>query len=199
MKRLAILLLCGMGVCIFVGCPEQVVEGPAIEVIVDGGDNIPDKLAGVWKADRGGWEFIIEPDGKISSAVVSLGRVRLEPGQKTVIPMKMGGNGTFEAGRWTVHYSYESRELTVEVTIANFRIELGKSVLKGSRMDLFTGTVSSDGRSWWANRYSFPEYTAETRKYRNFDFEVDPDETPPEELLFEKVSGTGPDASSDSN
>jgi hypothetical protein len=199
MKRLAELLFCGMGICTFMGCPLRVVERPSVEVIVDGGARIPDDLVGVWRADSGGWEFVIEQDGTISSAVVSLGRVRLEPGRRTIVPMKMGGKGVFKAGQWTVHYSYERRELTVEITIEDFRVELGEDVLKGSTMDLFTGNVSPDGRSWWANRFSFPQYVADTKEHRDFELIVDPNETPPEEILFQKVTEAGRDISDDSN
>jgi hypothetical protein len=199
MNRLITLLLCGIGAFTFVGCPPRVVERPAVEVIVDGGEGIPDDLVGVWRADSGGWEFVIEADGTISSAVVSLGRVRLEPGRRTVVPMKMGGKGVFDAGQWTLHYSYERRELTVEITVENFRAELGENVIKGSSMDLFTGTVSPDGRSWWANRFSFPQYVADTKKHRDYEFIVDPNETPPEELLFQKITEEGWSVPADPN
>ncbi|UCE46671.1 MAG: hypothetical protein JSW47_13740 [Phycisphaerales bacterium] len=199
MKRLVVLLLCSLSVCMFVGCPPRVEDRTAVEVIVDGGERFPDDLAGSWKADSGGWEIVIEPNGMISSAVVSLGRVRLRPGQKTIVPMKMDGKGVFEAGPWAVHYSHERRELTVEITIENFRVELGESVVKGRTMDLFTGTVSLDGRSWWASRFSFPEYVADTKKYRNHKLIVDPNETPPEELLFQKAPAAKQSASKDSH
>jgi len=199
MKRLVVLLLCGLGVCPIAGCPPRIDDLPAVEVIVDGGGQFPEDLAGVWKADSGGWEIVVEPNGTISSAVVSLGRVRLKPGRKTVVPMKMGGKGVFRAGRWAVYYSHERRELTVEITIESFRVELGESVVKGRTMDLFTGTISPDGRSWWASRFSFPQYVADTKKYRDHKLVVDPNETPPEELLFQKAPVPGRSDSGDSS
>lgn len=188
MKRLVVLLFCGLSVSLLVGCRQPAENRPAVEVIVDGDGQFPNYLTGVWKADKGGWEIVFEPDGTISSAVVSLGRVRIKPGQVTTVPMKLGGKGVFEAGPWAVQYSHERRELTVEIAIEDFRVELGESVVKGRTMDLFTGTISPDGRSWWANRFSFPEYVADTKKYRNHKLVVDPNDNPPEELLFQKVS-----------
>lgn len=187
MKQLAVLPLISLVLCVFAGCPPRSEDRPAVEVVVDDGRLFPEYLAGVWKADSGGWEIVIEPDGTISSAVVSLGRVRLKPGRKTIVPMKLGGKGVFHAGPWAVYYSHERRELTVEITIESFRVELGESVVKGRTMDLFSGTVSPDGRSWWANRFSFPEYVADTKKYRDHRLVADPNETPPEELLFQRV------------
>jgi hypothetical protein len=187
MERSVVLLLCGLGGCLLAGCPRRVDDLPAVEVVVDGGRQFPEDLAGLWKADSGGWEIVIEPNGTISSAVVSLGRVRLEPGRKTTVPMKMGGKGVFQAGQWAVYYSPERRELTVEITIESFRVELGEDVVKGRTMDLFFGTVSPDGRSWWASRFSFPQYVADTKKYRDHKLIVDSNETPPDELLFQKV------------
>lgn len=193
MKRL-VLLLSGPCVCLFVGCPPPVEDWPAVEVIIDGGGQFPTELAGVWKAESGGWEIVLEPNGTISSAIVGLSRVRMKPGQVTRVPMKMGGKGVFEAGPWAVHYSPERRELTVEIAIANLRVELGGSVVKGRRLELFTGRISPDGKSWWASRFSFPEYVADTKKYRNHKLTVDPNDTPTEELLFRKVPTAEQDA-----
>jgi hypothetical protein len=187
MKRL-FFLLSGPCFCLFVGCPPPVEDWPAVEVIIDGGGQFPAELAGVWKADSGGWEIVLEPDGTISSVVVGFTTVRMKPGQVTTVPMKMGGKGVYEAGPWAVHYSPDRRQLTVEIAIASFRVELGENVVRGRRLDLFTGTISPDGQSWWASRFNFPEYVADTQKYRDHKLTVDPDDNPPEELLFRKVS-----------
>jgi len=187
MKQIVPLLLCGLSVFSHSGCHGSAESPPAVEVVVDGDGQFPDFLVGTWKADSGGWEIVFEPNGTISSAVVSLGRVRMKPGQVTTVPMKMGGKGVFEAGPWAVQYSPDRRELLVEIAIASFRVELGDDVLKGRTLDIFTGSISADGRSWWANRFSFPEYVADTKKYRDHKLTVDPDDSPPEGLLFQKV------------
>lgn len=188
MKQSVFLLLCGLSVLLHGGCRRSVQSQPAVEVTIKGDGQFPEFLVGTWKADKGGWEIVFEPSGTISSAVVSLGRVRIKPGQTTTVPMKLGGKGVFEAGPWAVEYSPERRELTVEIAIASFRAELGDSVVKGRRLDVFTGSISADGRSWWANHFSFPEYVADTKKYRDHKLIVDPNDNPPEELLFQKVS-----------
>jgi hypothetical protein len=112
----------------------------------------------------------------------------MKPGQVTTVAMKLGGKGVFEAGPWAVQYSPEHRELVVEIAIAHFRVELGDSVVKGRTLNIFAGSVSADGRTWWASRFSFPEYVADTKKYRDYRLTVDPNDNPPEELLFQKVS-----------
>ena len=187
MKQIVPLLLCGLSAFSHGGCHGSAESPLAVEVVVDGDGQFPDFLVGRWKADSGGWEIVFEPNGTISSAVVSLGRVRMIPGQVTTVPMKMGGKGVFEAGPWAVQYSPKRRELVVEIAIASFRVELGGSVLKGRTLDIFTGSISADGRSWWANRFSFPEYVADTKKYRDHRLTVDPNDNPPEGLLFQKV------------
>ena len=187
MKQSVALLLCGVSIFLLGGCHGSVATAPAMEVFIDGDGQFPEFLVGTWKADKGGWQIVFDPNGTISSAVVSLGRVRMKPGQVTTVPMKLGGKGVFEAGPWAVQYWPERRELVVEIAIASFRVELGDSVVKGRTLDVFTGTVSADGRSWWAKRFSFPEYVADTKKYRDHKLTVDPDENPPEELLFQKV------------
>ncbi len=188
MKQLMLLLLCGLSVFSCSGCHGPAESPPAMEVVIDGGGPFPDYLVGTWKAESGGLEIVFEPNGTISSAVVSLGRVRMQPGQVTTVPMKLGGKGVFEAGPWAVQYSPERRELVVEIAIAGYRVELGGRVVKGRTLDIFTGSISADGRSWWANRFSFPEYVADTKKYRDHKLTVDPNDNPPEGLLFQKVS-----------
>ena len=188
MKQIVPLLLCGLSVFSHGGCHGSAESPLAVEVVVDGDGQFPDFLVGRWKADSGGWEIVFEPNGTISSAVVSLGRVRMIPGQVTTVPMKMEGKGVFEAGPWAVQYSPKRRELVVEIAIASFRVELGGSVVKGRTLDIFTGSISADGRSWWANRFSFPEYVADTKKYRDHKLTVDPNDNPPEGLLFQKIS-----------
>ena len=188
MKRIVPLLLLGLSMLPYGGCQGSTEGPPAVEVVIDGDGQFPDSLVGTWRADSGGWEIVFEPDGTISSAVVSLGRVRMKPGQVTTVPMKLGGKGVFEAGPWAVQYSPGRRQLVVEIAIANFRVELGDSVVKGRTLNIFAGSVSPDGRRWWANRFSFPEYVADTKRYRNHRLIVDPNENPPEELLFQKVS-----------
>lgn len=188
MKQLVFPLLCGLSVLLHGGCQRSVQSQPVVEVTIEGGGQFPEFLVGAWKADKGGWEIVFEPNGTISSAVVSLGRVRIKPGQTTTVPMKLDGKGVFEAGPWAVEYLPERRELTVEIAIESFRVELGDSVVKGRTLDIFTGSISADGRSWWANRFSFPEYVADTKKYRNHKLIVDPNDNPLEELLFQRAS-----------
>ncbi|MHC4425654.1 MAG: hypothetical protein ACYSYV_06110 [Planctomycetota bacterium] len=184
MKRL---LVFGLFIFLFGGCHNSAGDKRAVEVIIDGDGQFPDFLVGRWKAEADVWEIAFEPDGTISSAVVSIGRVRLKPGQVTTVPMQLGGKGVFEPGQWTVQYSHEQRQLIVEIAIERFRAELGDSVLKGRTRDFFIGSVSGDGQSWWADRFSYPEYVADTEKYHDYKLPFDPNENPRESLLFQKV------------
>ncbi len=187
MKRLAVLLVCSSSVFLLSGCQNSAGDNSGVEVIIDGDGQFPDFLVGRWKADDGAWEFVFEPDGTISSAVVSLGRARLRPGHVTTVPMQLGGKGVFEPGLWTVQYFQERRELIVEIAIDNFHVELGDSVLRGRTRDFFIGSVSKDGRLWSAERLSFPEYVADTKKHPNYKLTVDPNDNPPKGILFQKV------------
>jgi hypothetical protein len=156
-------------------------------VTIDGDGKFPDFLVGRWKADRGGWEIHFEPDGTISSAVVSIGRVTMKPGQTTTVPMQLGGQGIFEPGRWTVQYSHAQRELIVEIVIDRFHVELGDNVLRGKTRDFFVGLVSQDGQLWPVERISFPEYIADTKQNPNRKLPFDPNDNARESLLFQKV------------
>jgi hypothetical protein len=186
-RRSVVTRLCCLSVCWLGGCQGHVPAEPAVEVTIDGDGAFPDFLVGRWKADRGGWEFVFEPDGAISSAVVSIGRVTLKPGRTTTVPMQLGGQGIFEPGRWAVQYSQAQRELIVEIVIDRFHVELGDSVLRGRTRDFFVGLVSGDGQLWPVERISFPEYIADTKKYSNRRLPFDPNDNSHENLLFQKV------------
>jgi len=188
MKKLLLLLICGFPCFLLGSCRSSGWNRNGIEVTIDGDGRFPAFLVGRWIADKGGWEFVFEPDGTISSAVVSLGRVRMKPGQVTTTNMILGGKGLFEPGRWAVQYSQAKRELIVEIAIKHFRVELGDNVVQGQTWDFFVGLVSSDGQLWWADRFSFPEYIIDTKKYPNYKLPVDPDDQPRETLIFRKVT-----------
>ena len=186
MKQFLLLLFSVFLVVTFSGCQSS--AGNGVEVTIDGIGQFPDFLVGTWKAEEGGWEFVFEPDGKISSAIVSIGRVKLQPDKTTTVPMQMGGKGFYKPGLWSVQYSHKQRELVVEIAIDHFRIELGNDVIEGRTRDFFVGPVSTDGKSWWADRLSFPEYVVNTDKYHNYKLPFDPKDNPRESILFRKVT-----------
>jgi hypothetical protein len=186
-RRILLLAFCSFLVFICVGCNTRP-DTSGVEVVIEGGGRFPQMLAGTWRADRGGWEIVFEPDGAISSAVVGLGRVRLKPGQTAETRMVLGGLGFFEPGRWTVQYSHRKRELGVEITIERFRVELGDDIVRGSTRDIFIGAVSPDGRLWWADRYNFPAYIVDTEKYPNYKLPFDPNDSPRDSFVFQKVT-----------
>ena len=178
-----LLVLAGCAVlAALVGCHSGGGDKSGVEVIIEGGGEFPEMLAGGWK-NRGGWEIVFARDGKISSAVVIIGKVRIEPGRTTVVPMKMGGEGTYEPGLWTVQYTPSTRELMVEIVVERINLEMGDGVLAGNLRDVFAGEVSEDYSQWRATWISFPEYVAYTPEPR--ELPVDPNTTI-EELLFTK-------------
>ena len=187
MKKIFVLSICCFFVFFAGGCQSSGRSKSGVEVIIDGDGEFPEFLVGVWKADKGGWEIVFEPDGKISSAVVSLGRVRIRPGEVTTTQMVLGGEGLFRPGTWTVQYTQERRELVVEIAIEHFRVELGDNVVQGKTRDIFVGSVSTDGQLWWADRYKFPEYVVDTKRYPNYKLPFDPNDSSRESLIFQKV------------
>ena len=187
MKRLVVLLFCTVFAGLLCGCRNPIHNAKPMDVVIEGGDSFPDFLVGTWKAETGGWEFVFEPDGTISSAVISLGRVRLKPGQTTTVAMQMGGKGIFKPGPWAVQYSHDQRQLIVDIKIEDFRVQLGEGVVKGKTQDIFVGAISGDGRLWWAERFSYPEYIADTKEHPNYKLKVERSDVPREGLLFQKV------------
>jgi hypothetical protein len=190
MKRLLFLFTCSLFIATLIGCQQSDKIKNGVDVIIDGDGQFPASLVGTWEANEGDWEFVFKPDGTISSAIISLGRVRVRPGHVTKVPMLLGGKGIFEPGQWSVQYLQKQQELIVEIKIDYFRTELGDSVIHGRTHDFFVGSVSEDGQLWWAERYTFPEYIADTKKYHNYKLPFDPNENPRESLIFQKVTTT---------
>ena len=144
-----------------------------VEVNIGGDGGCPQELAGVWKT--GAWEIVFEADGSISSVVLPLGRTRMVPKEPTMIPMKLGGKGVYEPGVWSVDYMPQSRELTVEIVVKRFYLEMGDNMLKGKLRYLLSGQVSEDYKVWYCTTVSFPKYTAYTPEPK--ELPVDPNDT----------------------
>lgn len=151
MVKVWLLLVCAVIAVQFAGC-----EGPrrGVEVLIEGDGEFPEFIAGKWVDEKGDWEFVFEPDGRISTSVIPLGKVRIVPGEVTQFPTRFGGKGIFEPGHWTVTYSPEDRELAVEVVIEHFLQDVGNHSMEGHTTDLLVGPVSEDGRRWDPDLFS---------------------------------------------
>ena len=182
------LWICGLLILpVMGGCTSFVQsERNKAGVTVEEGGKFPEFLAGRWKSNKDGWQIVFEKDGTISSIVHTLGRVRIKAGQATTVPMKKGGKGVFEPGKWTVNYVPSSRELTVSIALKKAYIEVGDNILKCKSTDVFTGKVSEDGKTWDVAWMSFPDYTARSSKQP--EARIAPTYGLSHSLAFEKVA-----------
>ncbi|HNS22077.1 MAG TPA: hypothetical protein PKH24_16350 [Sedimentisphaerales bacterium] len=135
---------------------------PPIVAMTEDGSPFPAWLAGRWKADRHGWELVFEPDGRIVSAVLSLGRVAVRPGQTTTRQTKESEQAVFTPGPWVVHYDPATSLLTVKIDMEHIRVPMGDNVLEGSSTDTFCGPLSPTMNAWQVQWTTFPHYTART-------------------------------------
>jgi hypothetical protein len=119
--------------------------------------------------------------------VISLGRTRLKPGEVAEIPMIKGGKGIFTPGDWEAYYTQSTRELTVKISVKDFRIEVADNILEGKSTDVFLGEISEDGKTWQTVWTSFPDYMAHTRDVANFEMKADPEYGNQQDLTFKKV------------
>ena len=195
MKQAFFVMFCLASVLlILTGCGETAnrtlnSEGESsVEVIIEGGGKFPKSLVGRWKAHDHGWEFVFEPDGTISSAIIGLGHANIIPGQTRTIPTREeGGDAIFTPGLWTVYYSHETRELVVETVMDHIHFPMGEHLLEGKVRDLFMGEVSKNSKFWQAEWYAFPDYIAYTPEPKRLT--RDPNEVIPIPLRFEKIEG----------
>jgi hypothetical protein len=171
------------GLC---GCQKPLSNTSGVDVIIEGGGGFPTLLAGHWKDAKKGWEFVFEPDGTISSAVIDSGFMVVKPSEGSATkPMKMDGKAVYELGQWTVQYAPNERKLSVEVVVDFFHVDIGRDALEGYSIDWFVGPVSEDWTQWEAEWKSAPMYIALTPEPDILP--VDPNETI-QMLLFEKVT-----------
>ncbi|MCL5279829.1 MAG: hypothetical protein M1376_07995 [Planctomycetes bacterium] len=170
------------------GCSRPLQE-PADDttVIVEGGGPFPRSLAGRWQASQHGWEFELTPDGRIASAILSLGRVRIVPGKTTTMPTRGGHQAVFTPGPWTVHYLPGTRELTVEIIMNHVRMEMGGTTLEGSCTDTFVGPVAASKRAWQVQWTTFTRYLAHTPDGAVVNLSTDPTYGETKSLTFEKT------------
>ncbi len=188
MKHTVGAALCLAGLAVLAGCRStSTPASSAVSVQVEGHGPFPPAIAGRWKADRDGWEFEFAPDGRILSAVLSLGRVKIKPGQAVTVPTRGGGEGLFEPGDWTVYYVPTDRELTVKIAMDHVRIEMGGNILEGAVTDTFTGVISPADGVWQVNWTTLSDYTVHTAEGLKLDLATDPTYGETKPLTFEKV------------
>ncbi len=191
MKRLRVLLVCSLIILSLAGCKSASRDESGVEVVVEGGDAFPAFLVGTWRAnDESGWEFTFEPDGKVSSAIINLGMVKIIPGKVTRFPTRGGGKGVFKPDLWTVWYSPEKRELGVVAVIKDFYEDLGKNAIKGNVTDMLVGPISEDGKIWEADWSSMGTYIALIPEPKEIVTDKEPQFR--KSLVFEKVESSKP-------
>ncbi len=183
-------LIFGVSSLLAGGCnkPMGNQAGP-VDVIVEGNKPFPRELAGRWKADTDGWELVLAPNGRIESAVIGLGRVRVIPGRTTTVPTTSGGEGVFTSGRWTLHYAPSSGQLTVRIVMDHVRVEMGGNIIEGSSTDVFAGAVDLKAGTWQTQWTTFTRYTGRAPGKPPFDLSTDPTYGETKPLAFRRVAG----------
>jgi hypothetical protein len=183
------LMVAGVSALLLGGCHRAASnQTNSVRVVVEGGGAFPSFLAGHWKAQQYGWEFVFEPDGRISSAVIGLGRVQVVPGRTTTMPTKSGGQAIFTPGPWVVHYAPGTGELTVEITMDHVRVEMAGNILEGSSTDTFVGPLAPTERTWRAQWTIFTRYRAHTPANRVVDLSTDPTYGETKPVIFERTA-----------
>jgi len=156
------------------GCNHpQTKSAEPVAVATQDGSPFPAALAGRWKSDRHGWEFVIEPDGRISSAVLSFGRIAVLPGQTTTLTTKTGEQATLTPGPWAIHYDPASGMLTIKIAMEHIHVPMTPNLLEGSSNDVFTGIVAPSMDTWQAGWTTFTSYKAHTADGQSTDLSTD--------------------------
>jgi hypothetical protein len=187
MKKELVAVICLVGLCVS-GCTTDA-EAPnkSMKVVVEGGGQFPPSLAGTWQADQDGWIFVIGVDGRISSAVISFGRVEVKPGRITTTRALAGGNAIFEPGQWTVDFRPDTSELTIKITMRHIHVEAGENIVDGRSTDTFIGRVNADQGFWPVQWTMFSHYTTHATDNPGREISTDPDKGETKPLIFRKI------------
>ncbi len=188
--RIALIAALGLGLAGIGGCTTGGGPDRNMQVFVKGGGPFPAALAGAWQSDRDGWEFVIEPDGRISSAVISFGQVRVKPGQIATASALNGGKAIFEPGEWVVRYDPDTNDLTLKITMKHLHVETGRDILDGSSTDTFVGRVSISEGLWPVLWTTFSHYTDRSADNSSKEISTNPDTGEAKPLVFRKVKAT---------
>lgn len=186
MKRLVVLAGCVVLVAASVGCRNGAKGNNGVRVAVEGGGRFPKSLAGTWKNEKTGWEFVFERDGTISSAVIENGLLRVTPGQKTIRVDTGKGHCVYDMGPCGATYSPQTRELSVSVAIDHYILQTKSLGIEGSSSDYFVGPVSKDCQTWTADWYSFPSARAFAENEQDLVFEQDMNDVPATTIVFRR-------------
>ena len=181
-------VICSLAL-LLTGCRQPAGERAGlVNVVVEGGGGFPESLAGRWRASQHGWELVFELDGRLSSAVIGLGQVRVVPGRTTTVRTKTSEPAVFTPGEWTVHYVPATRALTVKITMAHVRVQMAGNLLEGSSTDVFAGPVSPAADSWQTQWTTFTNYQARAPDKTAFDLSTDPVYGEVQPLTFTKLA-----------
>ena len=189
MKRLFVFVGCIVFFVFVLGGCESPAElktnSKPDELSAEAAEGFPEFLVGRWKADKYGWEFIFESDGTISWAAIDGGAIKIRPIERVVtLEGKDGAKAVYTLGDWTVQYSANGRELSVEIVVDHFEVDRISYKMEGYSTDLFVGAVSDDWESWEAEWFHFSETTVVGPEV--FDFPFDPNNNPIDTLVFKK-------------
>lgn len=160
----------------------------SVTSVTEDGSPFPVSLAGRWVSDQQGWELVLTPDGRVASAIIGFGRVRIVPGQTATVPTQAGGQAVFTPGRWVVHYDPAARMLTVKIAMDHVQVPMGVNTLEGSSTDAFTGLVSQNMDTWQADWTAFTDYKARTKEGKSVDLGTDDTHGQTQRLVFTKTS-----------
>jgi hypothetical protein len=175
MKRLVVLAECAIVLLWISGC-----QGPQESTSGDAKTALPPEIAGTWKARESSWKIVLNPDGTVSSAVISLGQVEVKPNQTTKVEMKDGQFSTYKTGDCVVDYTPATRELFVSVEMKKIHVVYMDNVIDGNSINRFTGPVSEDGKTWIADWVELFDYGPR--------FPQDPNDAYNGPVTFEKVA-----------
>ena len=165
MKRLVLSAVCSVIALAFVGC-----QGRSV---------LPSDIAGKWKAYNSPWEIVLSQDGKVASAIIPMGRVKIRPNRTTKVELTGGGISTYKVGDCTVDYTPENRELYVSVDVQEIHIVFMDNRLDSNVKYYLVGEVSKDGKVWEPDFVEVFGYGTPLAK--------DPNDLSATPLTFEKV------------
>lgn len=133
------------------GCQkEHAVSDPNMQVTLIGTDQFPPQLVGLWWNEEYGWAFRFDRTGRIPEIVHTFGRFTVRSGQPITYPMVDNGTTEIVPGKWFVEYDAKNGQITIEININSFDLNILGNIVAGRSRDIFSSRVPKPEMTKWS-------------------------------------------------
>jgi hypothetical protein len=178
MKNLSTIVVCCVGFLMLVGCEKASVQGKSK---IEQRNRFPEIMVGRWEGGttKSTWAFEFQPDGTILKMHHAMaGEVDLTQDGAYIVTDNPPISTEFYLAPCQAEYDPATNEVSIEVFMGYYKIQVYETVLEGNSTDIFKGPLSQDGKTW--NAYWLDYFEIEGKKLKR-------ETVKPRPIVFTKV------------